>query len=273
MSVMEGHLTKMRVELGNPVQYYLRLDDEQLHLNPLIGSEISIEFLGKIHCAHCEAETKKPYSGGYCYPCSLKLAACDMCVLKPELCHYHKGTCREPEWGESHCMIDHYIYLSNTSGIKVGITRHTQLPTRWIDQGAVQALPIIKVKSRYHSGLFEKAFTKSLNDKTNWREMLKGDPKKLNLEKRRDLLFRTLSREMDSLERELGEENIAFLSVDVTEIEYPVTSYPEKVTSVNLLNQDKIGGKLLGIKGQYLIFDTQVINIRNHTSFLVRVSI
>jgi len=270
---MEGHLDKMRVLEGNPIDYYLRLDNEEIHLNPLIGKNIKIEFLGKIHCKNCHEETKKPFSGGYCYPCSIKLAVCDICILKPELCHYHKGTCREPKWGEEHCMIDHYIYLANTSGLKVGITRYTQLPTRWIDQGAISALPILKVKSRYQSGLFEKIFSKILDDKTNWREMLKSTIKPLNLVKRRDLYLRQLSTELDSLEKEIGVNEVTFLENEKQhDFNYPVLSFPEKITAVNLLNENKIEGVLMGIKGQYLIFEKKVINIRNHTSFLVSVN-
>ena len=133
-----GALSKMAAQLDAPVQYSFRLGDELLPVNPLIGKSLRLEFLGAIHCTHCGRKTKSSYSQGYCYPCMQKLAQCDICIMSPERCHYEAGTCREPSWGEQFCMTDHIVYLANSSGIKVGITRATQIPTRWIDQGAVQ---------------------------------------------------------------------------------------------------------------------------------------
>lgn len=151
-----GALSKMSAQLGSPVvQYAFRLGDEQVAVNPLLGRRIRLEFLGAIHCSHCGRKTKKSFAQGYCYPCFTKLAQCDSCIMSPERCHYDAGTCREPAWGESFCMTDHVVYLANSSGIKVGITRATQVPTRWIDQGARQALPIMRVATRQQSGLVE----------------------------------------------------------------------------------------------------------------------
>ena len=149
-----GAVEKLTAQLDNNnlVQYQLPLaiigedsEHQSIALNPLIGKELTLTFHGKIACKHCGKTTKKSYSQGFCYPCMIKLAQCDMCIMKPETCHHHLGTCREPQWGEQHCMVDHYVYLSNTSALKVGITRHTQIPTRWIDQGATQALSLIHI--------------------------------------------------------------------------------------------------------------------------------
>ncbi|GAL30720.1 hypothetical protein JCM19239_4459 [Vibrio variabilis] len=139
-----GTLSKMRASLESTVQYRLPVGDEEVDLSPLIGKTISLNHTGNIFCASCGKKTKKSYSQGHCFVCMKKLASCDMCIMKPETCHYDEGTCREPEWGEANCMVDHFVYLSNTSSLKVGITRHTQIPTRWIDQGATQGLPILK---------------------------------------------------------------------------------------------------------------------------------
>ena len=158
MTIMNtGALRKMTAQLdedGN-IEYQLPVGENSLALNALIGKHVNITFDGAINCSHCGRKTKKSYSQGFCYPCMQKLAQCDMCIMKPETCHLDKGTCREPQWGEENCMIPHYVYLANTSGLKVGITRHTQIPTRWIDQGATQALPIFKVNTRLQSGLVE----------------------------------------------------------------------------------------------------------------------
>ena len=136
-----GALDKMAARLDAPVQYAFRLGELQVPVNPLIGKTLRLEYLGAIHCSHCGRKTNKSFSQGYCYPCFKKLPQCDLCIVSPEKCHHELGTCRDPEWGTSFCMTDHVVYLANSSGIKVGITRATQLPTRWLDQGATQALP------------------------------------------------------------------------------------------------------------------------------------
>lgn len=275
----EFNLDKMTTELvgaegGNEgrkvAQYRLGNPGAEVHLNPLIGKTLKLIFKKQINCTHCGKAVKKAYAGGYCYPCSIKLAECDMCILKPELCHYSKGTCREPSWGETNCMIPHYIYLANSSGLKVGITRATQIPTRWIDQGAVAGLPIMKVSTRYQSGVFEKMFAQEINDKTDWRKMLKGNVEDISLLEKRDELFRLFGDDLDAMEGSFGSGQMEILENEqVTLIDYPVLTYPEKVTSLSFDKQEIVGGVLQGIKGQYLIFDTGVINIRSHTGYKV----
>jgi len=186
-----GQLRKMSVELADPVQYTFVLDDSSNSpiVNEYLGKKLKLRFTGKISCIECGRKIKKSYQQGYCFPCTQKLAACDMCILKPEKCHYHEGTCREPEWGLQHCFQPHIVYLANSSGSKVGLTRETQVPIRWIDQGAVQAVPILRVQSRYQAGLLEVAFAKHVNDKTDWRKMLRGETGDADLRKQRDKLF------------------------------------------------------------------------------------
>ena len=265
----------MEVELkeGHAI-YKLQTSDGFIVMNDLIGKTFKIYSENEINCCHCSKKTTKSYSGGYCYPCSLKLAQCDMCILKPELCHFDKGTCREPDWGLEHCMIPHYVYLANSSGLKVGITRTTQIPARWIDQGAVQALPILKVATRYMSGVFEKLLSTEINDKTDWRKMLKGNPEPLDLEAKRDELFELFGDDIDELENRFGRNQVSILENEsVTDISYPVEQYLEKISSVSLTKNEVVGGKLQGIKGQYLIFDVGVINIRSHTGHKVHLEL
>ena len=176
-----GALSKMSTRLEQPVQYSLRLGEQDLDLNALLGQGVRLEYLGAIHCSHCGRKTKKSFSQGYCYPCFSKLAQCDTCIMSPERCHYAAGTCREPAWGEQFCMTEHVVYLANSSGAKVGITRATQVPTRWIDQGATQALPIMRVATRQQSGLVEDVLRSQVTDRTNWRAMLKGEAAPLDL--------------------------------------------------------------------------------------------
>ena len=269
-----GHLRKMKVELGNPVQYSLVLGERLVPLTEAIGSKISLTHTGKINCIHCHRLIKKSFNQGYCFPCVRKLAQCDMCIVRPELCHYDEGTCREPEWGETNCMQPHYVYLANTSGVKVGITRHNQIPTRWIDQGAVQALPIMEVASRHLSGLAEVEIKEYVSDKTQWQRMLKGGIESVDLETYRDEIFEEAESEIRQIQERYGEESIELLEYeDLVEIEYPVNEYPKAVKSLNFDKTPEVSGILHGIKGQYLIFDNGVINIRKFGGYEVELVI
>ncbi|MEO0575230.1 MAG: DUF2797 domain-containing protein, partial [Pseudomonadota bacterium] len=175
MTEIQGHARKMLVSNAETVDYTMRLDDARLPMTGLVGQRVQIRFTGNIHCQNCGRKTKKSYSQGYCFPCSQRLAACDMCIVRPHTCHFDNGTCREPDWGQTHCFQDHFVYVSNTSGLKVGITRQDQLPTRWIDQGATQARPIFRTRSRHVAGMLEKTIGAHVSDRTDWRRMLKGN--------------------------------------------------------------------------------------------------
>ena len=271
---MKGSIEKMKVGLADPVEYQLNVGDEMLTMNDVIGKNIKLHYQGEIHCIVCERKTNKSFGQGHCYPCFRDLARCDMCIMKPETCHYDAGTCREPEWGKTHCLQPHYVYLANSSGVKVGITRGTQIPTRWIDQGASQALPIFTVQTRKQSGLLEVELKKHVSDRTDWRKMLKGEPEKKDLTAVRDELFETCSEAIFDIQSEYGKTAIIALSDEkVVDIQYPVTQYPEKVKSLNFDKQPEIEGKLLGIKGQYLILDVGVLNIRKFTGYTLDVTV
>jgi len=273
IELARGSLSKMAVSLDAPVvQYSLRLDDTQVPVNPLIGQRLRLEYLGAIHCTHCGKRTKTSFSPGYCYPCLTKLAQCDVCIMAPEKCHYDAGTCREPSWGEQFCMTDHVVYLANSSGIKVGITRATQLPTRWLDQGASQALPIMRVATRQQSGLVEDVLRSQVPDRTNWRALLKGDAEVLDLPAIRDQIFDACADGLRELHGRFGLQAIQPLpDAEVVQMKYPVEAYPKKIVSFNLDKDPVAEGTLLGIKGQYLIFDTGVINIRKYTAYQLAV--
>ncbi|WP_455207275.1 DUF2797 domain-containing protein [Kaarinaea lacus] len=260
---MKGNLRKMVSENTSPVTYSLPVGDNLVALNEFLEKKISLKFTGTINCIACGRKTNKSFNQGYCFPCMRSLAECDSCIVKPELCHFAEGTCRDEEWAKSHCMQDHFVYLANSSGIKVGITRHTQIPTRWIDQGATQALPMYKVASRYISGLLEVIIKNHVADKTDWRKMLKGNPEPMDLAAKRDELFVECDTEINRLNETLPRNSIQKLSAETTtSIEYPVMEFPAKVTSLNFDKNSKVKGRLLGIKGQYLILDNGVINIR-----------
>lgn len=262
----QGQISKMKTELQSPVQYHLAMGTQRLAMNPLIGREILLAYTSEIHCTHCGRATKKSFAQGYCYPCMTSLAQCDSCIMSPEKCHYAAGTCREPDWAQTHCMVDHIVYLSNASGLKVGLTRATQVPTRWIDQGAVQAIPMLRVRTRHLAGLAEVLFKAEVSDRTNWRKMLKNEVEALDLPAERARLLQQLEAQWRALD---PDQTGAVQPLDdaPVQIDYPVSQYPAKVSSFNLDKNPEVRGRLLGIKGQYLIFDTGVINLRKYTGY------
>lgn len=271
--IAEGILRKMKSRLEQPVSYKIPLGDNEVPLNPLIAKKIKLEYSGNIFCVSCGRKSNKSFNQGYCYPCFQKLAQCDSCIIHPEKCHFDQGTCREPVWGEKYCMQDHIVYLANSSGLKIGITRATQIPTRWIDQGATQALAIIRVRTRLQSGILEIMFKEHVADKTNWREMLKGDAEPLDMLAKSKLLLAKCESEIKELEARFGFFAISVLNgIEPLEINYPVEIYPEKIASFNFDKDPKIEAKLLGIKGQYLIFENGVINLRRFSGYEIKLS-
>ena len=268
-----GSLRKMVAALQSPVAYRLPLGEELLPLNALLGKSLMLSYTGAIHCVACGRKTSKSFNQGYCYPCLRRLARCDSCIIKPEQCHFHAGTCREPDWAQTHCMQAHIVYLANSSGVKVGVTRQTHVPTRWIDQGATQALAVFQVKNRYVAGLLEVALKNHVGDKTNWRAMLKGRPERADLATRREALRAECEDEIRELETRFGEGAVRYLAEgQQIEINYPVEHYPDTVRALGFDKTPQITGTLLGIKGQYLILDTGVLNIRKFAGYEVGVT-
>lgn len=270
-----GALSKMTAQLNESglVHYQLPIGEQLVDMNALIGKNITLDYQGKIDCRNCGRATKKSYSQGFCYPCMQKLAQCDMCIMKPETCHHEQGTCREPEWGVKNCMVNHYVYLANTSGIKVGITRHTQIPTRWIDQGATQALPLFRVSTRLQSGLVEIALAKFIADKTNWRAMLKGAGDDVDLKAKARELLPEIAAQLDEIKLRFGADAVELLDEPVVNLSFPVEEYLTKISSFNFDKTPQVAGRLQGIKGQYLIFDKGVINIRKFGSYQVALTV
>ncbi|MBT2788383.1 MULTISPECIES: DUF2797 domain-containing protein [unclassified Halomonas] len=273
---VRGCLSKMAAALPSrqdeQVDYHLRAGEHRVALNERIGEPLSLRWTGAIACTHCGRATKKSFAQGHCYPCFKRLAQCDTCIMKPETCHFFQGTCREPEWGERHCFQPHIVYLANSSGLKVGITRKTQMPTRWLDQGAIQALPILEVDTRQQSGFVEMLFKEQVADRTNWRAMLKGDVEIMDLNAERDRLLTLLADGLNQLRETHGADAIRLLEQPAQHFHYPVSVFPKKVVSHNFDKQPLVEGVLQGIKGQYLILDSGVINLRKFTGYEIQVS-
>lgn len=259
---IKGSILKMSTELNNPVDYFLTLGDQKIHMNDLINKDISITYLDEIHCIRCGRKTNKSFQQGFCFPCFRTAPEAGDCIFKPEMCRAHEGISRDMEWSKNHCLQDHIVYLAISSGLKVGVTRLTQVPTRWIDQGANSAIKIAQTPNRNTAGLIEVNLKKYFADKTNWRNMLTN---KIDTE--------TQLLEQKNKAKELVKKSFIQYFIDdneIIEISYPVIEYPQKVNSFSFDKKNCIKGKLLGIKGQYLIFDGgRVLNIRKHNGYEV----
>ena len=266
-------LHKMQVKNENPIQYFLRCNEAKVCVNDFLGQKITLSFLNDIHCIQCDRKIKKTFQGGYCFPCMQRLNDCNNCMIHPERCLVEsEGGCPHDDWAHQQCHQPHVVYLANSSGLKVGITRTGNQPSRWIDQGALQALPIFTTANRYQCGLVEVALKQFVADKTNWRAMLKNDVEMMDLVEAKKML---LSQADAALKPILEKYQDVIVSADtdhVYEFHYPVLQYPEKVKSFSFDKTPEISGVLQGIKGQYLILDTGVLNIRKFGGYLVEMA-
>jgi hypothetical protein len=271
MKVYSGNLRKMKALHKSPVEYYLNLGEEEISLNQFIGSRLQWRYTGNIHCIQCHKKTKNSFQQGYCYPCMQRLAECQFCVIHPEKCRVMHSECPPEDWAHQQCRQTHIVYLANSSGLKVGVTRATQTPTRWIDQGAVQALPILQTANRYQSGVIEVGLKQFVNDKTDWRKMLKNPAEPLNLLQERDELLEKSQNLLKDVTAGFGEDVQGLSHSTVTELHYPVEIYPLKPLTLSFDKSPVFEGKLWGIKGQYLILDTGVFNVRKFAGYEVQV--
>ncbi len=259
----QGVLTKMQTEIGNPIQYYLVFDDDFLNVNQLIGKTITIDFEG-YQCLSCQKK-KKIFRQGFCYDCFYSSPAVGDWIMKPELSTAHLGVAdRDLEYEQKVQLQPHIVYLALSSEVKVGVTRKTQVPTRWIDQGANEAIAIVEVPNRYLAGITEVALKEHFADKTNWRKMLTNEIEAADLIAQR-------SNVRDWIPQEVQEYFIAD-KIDLYRLDYPVANYPQKVKSLSLDKTPSFQAKLIGIKGQYLIFeDGTVFNVRSFEGYVVSI--
>lgn len=256
---LSGNLRKMRTRLEGGAHYTLVLDGQSIDMNAKIGKTITLVFDGTINCVACGQLTKKSFGQGFCYPCFRNAPEASECIIRPELCRAHEGEARDMAWAEKHCLVEQIVYLARSSAVKVGITRASQIPSRWIDQGATDAIVFARVPNRYTAGLIEVAMKEHLTDRTNWQRMLKNEVIDADLAATKASLTDTLDAD---LRRFVDTDNTVY------SIDYPVNWYPEKVKSVGFDKQAEIEGCLAGIKGQYLIFDdNRVLNIRKHSGY------
>lgn len=260
----EGVLRKMQTELGNPIQYYLVFKNDFLNMNQLLDKEIQIDFI-KYQCLNCGRE-RPIYRQGFCKSCFYESPAAGDWIMKPELSTAHLGKeDRDLEYEKKAQLQPHIVYLANSSNVKVGVTRKSQVPTRWIDQGAHEAIEIVEVPNRYLAGITEVALKAHVSDKTSWRKMLTNSIEDVNLVDWRNKLKSIVPEEASDYFIDSNTE---------THMDFPVLQYPEKVKSLNLDKTPSYTGVLKGVKGQYLIFeDSTVFNVRGSEGYYVGIGI
>lgn len=259
-----GVLRKMRTELALEVQYYMVFPNHFLHVNQLLNRTLNLHFTG-YQCLNC-GKDKPIYRQGFCYDCFFASPLTGDWIIKPELSTAHLNQeDRDLEYEKKIQLQPHIVYLANSGHVKVGITRKTQVPTRWIDQGAHEALPILETPNRYLAGVAEVALKKHISDKTNWRDMLKNKIDDLNILEIRNELQPYIPDEV---------ERYFLPDTDITEIHFPVLDYPQKIKSFSFKKKIEYQGVLRGIKGQYLIFeDNTVFNVRNNSGYRVDLTV
>lgn len=260
-----GLLHKMTVSLEDTIRYELNLSDT-VFMNELLGNTIQLQWDGRIVCSCCGKQIKKSFSDGFCYNCFISAPEAAECTIRPELCRAHLGEGRDPEWEQRNHNVPHIVYLAASDIVKVGVTRLTQVPTRWIDQGASAAIRLAETPNRYEAGKLEVALKSFFSDKTNWQRMLKNE-----IDESIDLV-----NEKWDLHDRLPSDLTEFFSEndEVVSLNYPVLEFPSKVKSLSFDKTPVVGGKLIGIKGQYLLFEGgEVINIRKHTGYSVSLDV
>lgn len=265
---MQGTLTKMKTRLieSDSVEYQLNLGDEYIHVNKLINKHLRIEFHHQYECIACSKSIKKLFGQGFCYPCFINAPENSPCIVRPELCEAHLNKGRDVEWEIKNHLQEHVVYLAISGGLKVGVTRKTQIPSRWIDQGAEQAVPIATTPNRYLAGIIEVELKNYFSDKTPWQKMLKGPSD----------AFWNLEDEREKALSKISEQNAIYFTTQFspTLIQYPVIQYPQKIKSVKLDKESNLEGRILGIKGQYIMLDNdRVINIRSHSGYKVELTV
>lgn len=262
--IYQGVLQKMQTELGNPIQYYLVFEGNFLNVNQLLGKQIAIDFQG-YQCLNC-GKQKKIFRQGFCYDCFMSSPAVGDWIMKPELSTAHLDIeDRDLAFEKKVQLQPHIVYLALSSEVKVGVTRKAQVPTRWIDQGAVQAIPIVEVPNRYLAGITEVALKDHFTDKTSWQKMLKNEVLQADLIAERNKTYDWLPNEV---QQHFSKE------ANLYHLEFPVLHYPKKVTSLNLDKTPNYTGRVSGIKGQYLLFeDGTVFNIRTYEGYVVKMSL
>lgn len=259
----------MKVELKEAVEYSFLVENQLVSINQWLGKRIKFSFLGKMQCIQCQRNISKTFQQGFCFPCYKELLECNLCVIHPEKCAFYEGRCTHDHWAHAQCGQPHVVYLAQSSAVKIGITRETYVPSRWIDQGAVHGLPILRTTNRYLAGQLEVAFKKYIQDKTNWRAILKKSDELVDLHQSLQNLKQQAAPAIQDLIEKYPQDIAWTDEAKATPINYPVLQYPEKIKTYDLEKTPEFSDRLLGVKGQYWMFEQGVINIRKYSGYHV----
>lgn len=260
----------MRTSLDGVAQYILPLIDildekGTYYMNPLVGEEITIRFLDEIHCIESGKKIKKTFGEGLSYDRWMKSPLASPSIIRPELSRIHEGIAlRDAAWEEEYHNKPHYVYLSRTSGVKVGVTRLQNKISRWIDQGASEGIIVAETPYRQLAGLIEVALKENLADKTAWQSMLKNEIKDTeSLLSKKEEMLNILP---------MDYEPFFYDDDTITQISYPVLEYPKKLKTLKLDETGIYKGRLMGIKGQYLMFKGGLVfNVRSHAGYRISI--
>jgi len=260
----QGNILKMRTEHSVPVNYFLPVGEKEIRMNVLIDKEVKMHFTGQINCIACGKVTKTSFNQGFCYNCLQTAPEAGESVVRPELSKAEFGIARDMDWARQHDLIEHIVYFAVASELKVGVTRHHQIPTRWIDQGASYAIRLAKTPNRHIAGVIEIFLKRYFTDRTNWQAMLKSSGNStINLPEEKKNALQLLPSEL---------QKYYCNDDEVVTIEYPLKEPPEKVKSISFDKTPVIEGILQGIKGQYLVFNkNRALNIRKHNGYYLRI--
>lgn len=262
----QGNIVKMRTELAEPIRYYLPVGSHEVDMNALLGHQIRLRFDGQINCICCGKRTKTSFGQGFCFSCFKTSPEASETVMNPELSRAQFGISRDMQWSMENELVDHFVYLAASKEVKVGVTRGQQIPTRWIDQGASYAIRLAKTPNRHIAGVIESFLKRFYTDKTSWRDMLENHVNDLfDLITEKEKAIKLLPAELQQYASE---------DLEIVRLSYPVLQYPERVNGLSFDKDPVIEGRLLGIKGQYLLFDNnQAINIRRHSGYYLTVTL
>jgi hypothetical protein len=236
-------------------------------MNEMVGKNIRMVATGDVRCILHGEKLSKTFGEGLCWNGFQDSSNASPCIIHPELCQAHEGVALrgDMEWETNNHLIPHVVYLSFTSGVKVGVTSERNLFSRWIDQGARQGLVFARVPYRQLAGEFEVMLKEYVSDKSNWKGMLQP-------------LF------MENFDLLAAKENLLFEIPDayqdfiddedkVWNIQYPCEDRPVNPKTWKLNSGNVYEGKLKGIVGQYLILENQqVLNIRSHAGHEVELN-
>jgi hypothetical protein len=261
---MKGYIKNIHYINTNPIKYYLELNNNFLFLNTLMNKKIFIYYIHN-RCIKCKKKNSI-YKNGYCYTCFLNHPKNYIGIIKPERCTSHLNIENKNIFFEKQIELqNHIVYLSITSQIKIGVTREKTFYHRMIEQGASKAIQIAKTPNRYYAGSIEVHMKKYIPDKTNYKIMLtKNNEEIYDLINYKFYLKNKFSKKLINFFLEHKNNIYHFF--------YPIIKYPITIKNINLYNENLLNKRLIGLKGNYLIFDNGVVlNIKNHIGYYVNI--